>query len=221
MEDDVAVRVAGQRGCARDLDAAEVERHPGPERVAVVTDARPRPARPGQDHGGSLQIARQRHLEVARIAWYDMDRDATGFEQGGLVGERREAARREAPLGRAEQVPSHALRRLRRPEPGPVDRRPDAVAVDPLERLGDGHDRDRRAVSGGGGRDRRDERRLDQWPGRVVDEHDPGRVGGVAVEGREPGVDRLLAALAAGDDLDDCAPAASSRPRPPPCDRWR
>ena len=158
---------------------------------------------PASTVAARCEIARQRHLEVARIAWHDMDRDATGFEQGGLVGEGRGAVRRVAPPGLAEQVPSDALRRLRRPERGPVDRRPDPLAVDPLERLRDGHDRDRRAVAGGGRRDRRDERRLDQRPGRVVDEHHPGRVRRVPVERREPGVDGLLAALAARDDLDD------------------
>ena len=44
---------------------------------------------------------------------------------------------REAPPGLAEQVPADALRRLRGPEPRPLDRRPDQVAVDPLERLRD------------------------------------------------------------------------------------
>ena len=132
-----------------------------------------------------------------------MDRDATGFEQGGLVGERREAVRRVAAPCLAEQVPPHALRRLRGPEPGPVDRRPDPLAVDPLERLRDGHDRDRRAVAGRSGRHGRDERRLDQRPGGVVDEDHPGRIGLMPVEGREPGVDGLLAAFAARDDLDD------------------
>ena len=204
VEDDVAVRVAGQRRRARDLDAAEVERHrrarTGGCRGRCPSASRRVPAR---TVAARCEIARQRHLEVARIAWHDMDRDATGFEQGGLVGERRGAVRRVAPPCLAEQVASHALRGLRRPEPGPVDRRPDAVAVDPLERLRDGHDRDRRPVTGGRGRDRRDERRLDQRPGRVVDEHHPGRVRAVPVEGGEPGVDGLLAALAAGDDLDD------------------
>ena len=45
-------------GAPVDLDAAEVERHPGPERVAVVADARPRPARAGQRRGRSLRDRR-------------------------------------------------------------------------------------------------------------------------------------------------------------------
>ena len=51
-------------------------------------------------------------------------------------------------------------------------RRRRSLAVDALERLRDGHDGDRGAVRGGGGRHRRDDRAADERPGAVMDQDD-------------------------------------------------
>ena len=88
VQRDVAVGVAVQARRAGDLDPAERERH--------------RPARTGGCRGrsrcassaGACRAARRPrarsagsgHLEVARLAGDDMDRDATGLQQRGLVG---------------------------------------------------------------------------------------------------------------------------------------
>ena len=128
------------------------------------------------------EVGRERHLEIAWIAGDHMDSDATGFEQRGFIGERRRSIGREAAPRAAEQVATDALRRLGGPEPGPLDRLAYPIAVDALEGLGDGHDRDGRAVTSGRLGDGRDKRRIDEGPRSVVDEDDPGRVRGVAVE---------------------------------------
>ena len=110
-----------QPRCTLDLDATEDQRRLRPEGMAVVPDPGTGRARAGQGNGHPTKIARLRHLEIARIAWHDMDRDATGFEQGGLVGECGGAIGREAPIGVAQDVASDPLRRLRGTETSPVD----------------------------------------------------------------------------------------------------
>ena len=132
-----------------------------------------------------------------------MDSDATGFEQGGFVGECRRPVGRKATPGLAEQVAADALRRLGGPESGPLDGLAHPIAVDALEGLGDGHDRDGRPVTSGRLRDGRHQCRIDQGPRSVVDQDDAGRLRVMPIEGGEAGPDRLLATAAARDDLDD------------------
>ena len=135
VEDDVAVRVAGQRRRARDLDAAEAERHPRPERVAVVADPGPRrgasPTSTAAARWRSLGSVTLRLPGSPGTTWTGMPQASSRAASSVNVSR---AVRRVAAPRLAEQVPSHALRRLRRPERRPVDRRPDAIAVDPLER---------------------------------------------------------------------------------------
>ena len=167
VEQDVAVRMTGQ-GRAR--------RRSRPRRGATASRARTdgcrgrsrsaSSARPSSAAAARRRSAGRVTLRLSGIARHDMDGDAGGLEQGRLVGERVGAVRREPAPGRAQQVAPRALRRLGGAEPVPVDRPDDQVAVDPLEGLGDRHDRDRGAVPGGRGRDRGDERRRRPAAGR-------------------------------------------------------
>jgi len=131
VEDDIAVRVPSQARGTRDLDPAEHERHPGPERVAVMPDPGPDVARPGQSGRHATQVGRECHLEIAWIAGDHMDRDATGFEQGGLIGEGLRAARGEPAIRLAQEIAPDALGGLGGAEIGPVDRLGDAARLDP------------------------------------------------------------------------------------------
>ena len=166
---------------AGDLDAAEPQRLAGSERVAVAADARI----VGRQRAGPRAAARlasrssgTRHLEVGGIAGDDMDGDSTGLQEGGLVGPGPSVGgrRREAPA-RQDRAPD-ALRRLRRDQPGRSTVAVDPLAVDPLEGLGDRHDRDRGAVPFVRPRRRRSRAPPDDRPRPVVDEDDPlaGRV---------------------------------------------
>ena len=67
---------------------------------------------------------------------------------------------------------------------GAVGRGDDAVAVDLLDRVGDGGRRDRRAEALGRGDGAGDQRRRDERPRAVVDQHDVGRFAPPAPRGR-------------------------------------
>ena len=161
-----------------------------------------RVTRPAQRLRHAIEVGRERHLEIAWIARDHMDIDATGFQQRSLVGECRGAVGREPAPGLAQQVAPDALRRLGGAEAGSIHGRPDEIAVDPLEGLGDRHDRDGRAVSCGRLRHGCHEAGSDERSRRVVDEDDAGRIRVMSIEGREAGVDRFLASSPAGDDVD-------------------
>ena len=105
VEHDVAVRVTGQGRRAVDLDPAEAQGRARPERMAVVADPRPDAvARAPRAAATRREIAGERHLEVAGIAGHDMDRDATGFQEGGFVGQCLGSVGREARVGLAQEV---------------------------------------------------------------------------------------------------------------------
>ena len=152
VERDIAVRMA-VRGAAhrrsrpRQAPAARRARTDGCR--GPMPGPRPAPAAPSTSAGDAARSAGSGHLEVAWIAGDDMDVDATGFQQGGLIGERlgavggealrRPARSRSAPdaLRASARRPARRGRRWLRPR----------VPVDPLEGLGDRHDRDGRAVA--------------------------------------------------------------------------
>ena len=132
----------------------------------------------------AAQVVGQRHLEVRRVAGDRMNRDSTGLQQRGLVGELAVALRRERRPAPAAAARGGALRRLCRGERRPVHGLDDPSVLDPLERLGDRQDRQGRAVRLHGGRDRVDERRRRERAGAVVDEDRP--ITAVRVELGEP-----------------------------------
>ena len=218
VEGDVAVGVAVQPRRARITMPPSASGSPGPNGWLSWPMPDPAASRPAERRRRPGEIRGQGHLEVARVTGDDMDRDGTGLQQGGLVGPGLGPVGRDTVVGRAEEAAPDALRGLRRREAGAIDRRDDAVPVDPLQRLGDGHDRDGRAVPRG---------RL----GDGVDQ--PGRTSGrapswtsttrrrrarrvrVGRQASEPGGHRFLAPRAARDDRDDACrqPAAPRRSR--------
>ena len=204
VEHDVAVRVTGQGRGAGDLHAAQPQGLARPERMAVVADPRPDGASGAEGRGHPPEIARERHLEVAGIAGHDMDRDATGFEEGGLVGERLGSVGREPAVGLAQQVAAHALGRLRGAQAAPLDGRADQVAVDPLEGLGHRHDRDGRPVTSRrlARRPRRGRRRSAAGPRRGPARRPRRRLASRS-RTTNPACDRFLAPLPARDHIDD------------------
>ena len=211
-------RRSGRAAAARRRSTTPPSARPlaGAERMAVVADPGARCGRAGQrDAATRRRSAGQRHLEVAGIAGDDMDGDATGLQQRGLVGPGLGPVRREARVGRAQQPAPDALRGLgrrerRRGRRSPTTRPPST----PLEGLGDRHDRDRGAVR------RRPPRRPRRRAPRVTSGRAPSwtrttRSSRGSASRRALGDTRLRPILApspAGDDRDDARPAAT-RPR--------
>ena len=131
-----------------------------------------------------------------------MDRDGTGLQQGGLVGEIGRAVRRKPVPGVQQQAPARPLGCLRGGEPGAFDGLDDAVAVHALERLRHRLHGDGRPVGDHGVDHRLDEHRRDQRTGPVVDQHRAVAARRVrAIEVADPGRDRGLTCRPAGDDL--------------------
>ena len=108
VQHDVAVRVAGEPGGARDLDATQAQAHLGTERVAVVAEA-DTDGRRGERLFDAAQVVGQRHLEVRGFTGDRMNGDSTGLEQGGLVGELRRAVGRVRRPGIEQQAATRAL----------------------------------------------------------------------------------------------------------------
>ena len=173
MQDDVAVRMTVQPRSARDVDAAQAQRLARPERMRVVPD----PGPPGGSGPASRLAARARSAGTVTLRLAG----SPGTTWTGILQASRSAAS-------SVQVPwlasseASAVRRMPRRTPCGVcaAASPErstvaaiAIAVDALERLGHGHDRDRRTVLGRRLDDRRDERRRDRGSGAVVDEDDP------------------------------------------------
>ena len=172
----------------------------------------------GEGRLGPPEVVGQRHLEVARIAGDDMDRDSTGLQQRGLVGPRLGTVRAGiARTPRAADRRPDALRRLggaerrrgrrsrRRPPPSTRLRvsatgRTGIAAPWARRRVDDGpdHRRGRRAAARRRGRGRPGQRR---------------RPPASSLERRDAGRDRFLPAIAARDDRDDRARRASRPPR--------
>ena len=147
------------------------------------------------------EIGRQRHLEVRGFTGDRMDRDHTGLEQGGLVRELARPVRREGQPGVEEQPPTRALRCLGGGERGAVHRLQDEALVQPLERLRDREDRDRRSVDRNRLCDRHHERLRDERPRPVM--HEQGALGVTRIEvldASHAGRDRFLAGGPAADD---------------------
>ena len=149
MERDVAVGMAVEPRDAGELDTAEPQRAAGPERMAVVADARTRSGPAGPESPsepcGPREIRGDGHLEVVRLAVDDMDGDSTGLQQGGLVGPvvaGSAATGRRRRGGRRGGSPAAS-------GPRPASVRSTVASTrrrDPLHGLGDGQDRDRGAV---------------------------------------------------------------------------
>ena len=72
-------------------------------RDVVLADPDAGGARPARAAVGPREVGGQRHLEVARIPGDDMDRDSTGLEERGLIGEARFALGREPCVGDTKQ----------------------------------------------------------------------------------------------------------------------
>ena len=108
----------------------------GTERVAVVAEADAH-GRRGERLFDPAQVVGQRHLEVRGFTGDRMDRDGTGLEQGGLVGELRGAIGRERRPGVEQQAAARALRRLGGGERRAVHRLEHQALPHPLEGLGD------------------------------------------------------------------------------------
>ena len=184
--------------------------------MAVVAEADPRQAGRGELALHPRQVVGQGHLEVRWFAGNRMDRDGTGLQQGGLVGEGGRQIRREPLPGVEQQAPAGTLGRLRGGEAGALDGLDDAIAVHALERLRDREHREGRPVGDHGVDHRLDEHRRDQRPGPVVDQHRAiarrpdrsGRGGGRPPRPR-PGVSRRRRRPRS-------PPAASRLRRPPP-----
>ena len=184
----------------------------------------PKPTRTPDGHErlfDPAQVVGQRHLEVRGFAGDRMDGDSTGLEQGGLVGELARAVRRER-RPRVEQEPApRALRRLGRRAAPTRSTVPRTTPVPhPLERLGDGQDRERRAVARDRVGDGLHERGRDQRARAVVDEdrRGPRPAGSRASSQRTPAATDCLAGRAArhdgrhaGREPRCCAPARRTR----------
>src|SRR4029078_7229639 len=103
----VAVGMTDQPWSSLDRDAAEPQRHARPERMAVVAEtvgvARRRERGRAERDSRVTEIRREGHLDVAWIAGDSMDSDATGFEQGGFVGEGVRSIRRETGASTPEE----------------------------------------------------------------------------------------------------------------------
>ena len=195
VEDDVAIGVAVEARGSGDLDAAEHQRTARPKRMAVVADPG---ARRRARRGSRPTRARSPGTVTLRFAG-SPGTTCTGTpvasSSDGFVGPRLGPVRREPFVRGAQQVAAHTLRCLGGTESGPVDGLADDVAVDPLEGLGDRHDRDRGAVECGlrGDRDRRapvvTRGRAPSWTRTTPRSAAPRRS-----KASEPGMDRLLAA---------------------------
>ena len=247
MERDVSVRVTGKTRCAIYPQPAQDERLAGPEWMTVDTQPDPSCRREGRDSrgrgrraagnepsvekgSGAIEVEWNCHFEVGRFAADCMDRDSTGLQQRGFVCPGLGAVRRVLRVGPFQETAADTLRRLGGHYAAPVDGNPNATAVEPLESLRDGHDRDRGPVAGSGFRYGAHEVRAGQGPRGIVDEQDRVRVpGGVLAVGRGPrssapcgaagpgrgrrrqrvgqrrdaGRDGLLASLPAGDHRDN------------------
>ena len=141
----VGVGMALELAVVRDPHAAEPHRVAFREGVDVETLA---DAHVGQRRrkplGGGVEIAHRRHLEIGRLALEHMHRMARRFGDGGVVGHI--GARRGAMRGE-DQSKRKACGVCTARKPRPVGRADDAVAVDLLDRVGDGGRGDRRAVA--------------------------------------------------------------------------
>ena len=223
VERDVAVGVAVQpRARRRSSMPPSASGAPGPNGWLSCPIPVRRATRPTRRERGldAAQVGGQGHLEVARVAGDGMNRDATGLQQGGLIGPRLRAVRREAREGarsRPGATPCGVWAAARTDRSTVATMSP---SVDPLEGLGDGQDRDRGAMLGGGRRRRPSTSAGDdERPRAVVDEDDP-RSSARPVErsrAANAGGHRILARVAAGDDRDDPRrqPRRAARARPP------
>ena len=153
------------------------------------------------------QVGGLGHLDVGRVAGDDMDRDSTGLQERGLVGPRLGAVRRELLVG------TRAGGRARTPCGVCAVTRSErstvaatSVAADPLDGLGDRHDRDRRAVAFGRRAPpprparRTTSGRAPSWTRTTRSPIDPASAPARAPRTRPRPT--VLATVAAGDDLD-------------------
>jgi 2-C-methyl-D-erythritol 4-phosphate cytidylyltransferase/2-C-methyl-D-erythritol 2,4-cyclodiphosphate synthase len=102
-----------------------------------------------QEGHSPFEIEGNGHFQVRRFAADRMDRDSTGLQQRGFIGPGLGAVRRVLGVCPFQEAAADALRRLGGYYATPVDCGPHAIAVEPLERLRDGYDRDRGPVAAG------------------------------------------------------------------------
>ena len=162
---------SGRPAGARPATSIPPSRRPVPGPNGWLSCPKPtRAPRRGKRRLDPAQVVGQRHLEVRGCTGDRMDGDSTGLEQGGLVGELGRTVGRERGPRVQEQAPPGALRRLGGGQRLARDRRLDPPVVHPLERLGDGEHRQRRAVRLDGLGHGLHQRGRDQRPRAVVDE---------------------------------------------------
>ena len=171
---DVAIRVTVERGARRgNLDAAEPQRA-SPARTGCCPGRSRRAApvvgqlarRPGTRSAGTVT------LRFAGSPGIDMDRDATGLQQAASsvksVGRSAEPRSR-PPAAGAGASPG----RLGGGQLGRVQRSRRHARRDPLDGLHDRHDRDGRAIAGGGRRSPPTSSGATAGRAAVMHEHDP------------------------------------------------
>ena len=175
VERDVAVGMADAAAARRRFDARRARAgSPGPNGwLSCPIPVRPAGRRPTQ---GAARPAREvgRHVTLRfpgspGTTWTGMlqasSREASSVQVSGPSGGNR---RRPRGAGRAARPAASARRRGRPGRRSPTT----TLAVDPLERLRDRHDRDRGAVRAVASATARDERRVDERPRAVVDQDD-------------------------------------------------
>ena len=163
-------------------------------------------------------------FEIRRGGGDHRHRQTGDLTQTRLIGDDLPGAGSHGP---AQRFQAECLRRLRGPQPGAIDRPGDGALSHPLQGVGDGGCRDRRATLRGGSHTAIEELRLGQRARAVVDDHDLDSL-------RQRGQSRVhgvLPPLTAGDDslhlgkalvADEPGsprPRYGTRQRPRP-DRW-
>ena len=134
-----------------------------------------------------------RHFQIRRGGGNHRHRQTGDLAKSRLVGDGLPGAGSHRP---AQRFQAECLRRLRGPQPGAIDRPRDGALRHPLQGVGDGGCRDRRATLRGGSRTAIEKLRLGQRTRAVVDDHDldPLR------QRRQSRAHGVLPPLTAGDD---------------------
>ena len=169
VEPGIGVGMTDQRARVRNLHAAEPEMVAGAECVHVESLTGADVAQRGAKASFRVaQIVLGRHLEIILAAGHEADRDAGVLGDRGIVGQIE-------PPGRAMRLEyrgiMEALRRLRAPEVGAVDRPGDRAVGGTLHRVAQRQSRNRTRRMVERAQHAVDDRGVNQRSRRIVDQH--------------------------------------------------